>query len=167
VAVRDITDVSSDALNLKNMMDGVLERIESVYASYNVPLPTRRYWTMGQPVIDCEQLVIGFIQMYLGTPGDQASTPQRCDMPKTAVVTVSVSREIPIVGQNGRPPSAEKIEEGSYFSAIDAWILMESMKVLDPWDETSLGMGVIATIDSPNTEGGFSVVNMQISMVVP
>ncbi len=167
MAVRDITDVSSDALNLKNMMDGVLERVESVYASYNVPLPDRRYWTMGQPTIDCEQLVVGFIQMYLGTPGDQASTPQRCDMPKTAVVTVSVSREIPVVGQNGRPPTAEKIEEGSYLSAIDAWILMEAMKVLDPWDETSLGMGVIATIDSPNTEGGFSVVNMQISMVVP
>jgi len=149
------------------MMDGVLEKVEAVYGSYNVPLPSRRYWTMGQPAIDCEQLVVSFIQMYVGTPGDQASTPQRCDMPRTAVLVVSVARQIPVVGQNGRPPSADKIEEGSYLSSIDAWVLMESIKVLDPWDDTSLGMGVIATVDSPSNEGGFSVTNMQISMVIP
>lgn len=148
-------------------MDEVLERIEGVYASYNVPIPGRRYWTMGQPTIDCEQLAVSFIQMYVGTPGDQASTPQRCHMPKTAVVVVSVAREVPVVGVNGRPPTADKIEQGSYLSAIDAWILMESIKAFDPWDEASIGMGVIATVDSPSIEGGFSVINMQLSMVVP
>lgn len=162
-----IAGVQEEALNLKNMLDTVLERVEGVFTSYNVPLPSRRYWTMGQPVIDCEQLVISFIQMYLGTPGDQASTPQKCEMPRTAVFVVSIARPIPVVGQNGRAPSAEKIEEGSAISAVDAWVLMESMKALEPWDETSLGMGVIATVDSPQTDGGFSVVNMQISMVVP
>lgn len=163
----NITNVDSEALNLKTMMDNVLERVESVFTSYNVPLPTRSYWTMGQPVIDCEQLVVSFIQMYLGTPGDQAATPQRCEVPRTAVLTISVARPIPVVGQNGRAPSAEKIEEGSAISAIDAWVLMESMKALEPWDETSLGMGVIATVDAPQQDGGFSVVNMQISLVVP
>jgi len=167
MSVRDITDVSSEALSLKNMLDEVLQRVESVYTSYNVPIPSRRYWTMGQPTIDCEQLAISFIQMYLGTPGDQASTPQKCHMPKTAVVVISVAREVPVVGVNGRPPTAEKIEEGSYLSAIDAWILMEAMKVLDPWDDFSVGMGVIATVEAPTIEGGFSVVNMQLSLVVP
>lgn len=167
MATISVVDVQSEALNLKNMMDNVLERVEAVFLSYNVPLPSRRYWTMGQPTIDCEQLVVSFIQMYLGAPGDQASTPQRCEMPRTAVLVVSVARPIPTVGQNGRAPSDDKIQEGSYISAVDAWVLMESMKSLDPWDETSLGMGVIATVDSPQTDGGFSVVNMQISMVVP
>jgi hypothetical protein len=41
------------------------------------------------------------------------------------------------------------------------------MKTLDVWDETSLGMGVIATIDAPTAEGGFQVINMNITMVVP
>ncbi len=165
--VVSITNVDSEALNLKNMMDAVLERVENVLTSYDVPLPSRRYWTMGQPTIDCEQLVVSFIQMYLGAPGDQASTPQRCEMPRTAVLVVSIARPIPTSGQNGRPPTDDKIQEGSYISAVDAWVLMEAMKSLDPWDETSLGMGVIATVDSPQTDGGFSVVNMQISMVVP
>ena len=65
-----IADVSSDALSLKNMMDGILLRIETVFQSYNVPLPSRRYWTMGEVAVDCEQVVVNFLQMYLGTPGD-------------------------------------------------------------------------------------------------
>jgi hypothetical protein len=167
VPITSIDNVTSDALNLKDMMDGVLERVVSVFTSYSVPLPSRQYWTMGNPVVDCEQLVVSFIQMYLGTPGDQASQPQRCNMPKSAVLQISLARPIPTVGQNGRPPADEKIQEGSYISAVDAWVLMDAMKTLDVWDETSLGMGVIATIDAPTAEGGFQVINMNITMVVP
>ena len=166
-AVYDVSNVDPDALSLKNMMDQVLEQVTSVLTSYGVPLPARCYWTMGNPAIDCEQLVVSFIQMYLGTPGDQASTPQRCHMPRTAVLAISIAREVPVVGVNGRPPSAEKIEAGSALSAVDAWVLMESMKSFDPWDETGLGLGVIATVDAPTVEGGFQLVNMQLSVVVP
>jgi len=166
-AVYDVSSVDPDALSLKNMMDQVLEKVTSVLTSYGVPLPARCYWTMGNPAIDCEQLVVSFIQMYLGTPGDQASTPQRCHMPRTAVLAISIAREVPVVGVNGRPPSAEKIEAGSALSAVDAWVLMESMKSFDPWDEGIPGMGVIATVDASTAEGGFQVVNMQLSVVVP
>jgi hypothetical protein len=166
-AIYDVSNVDPDALSLKTMMDSVLEKVTAVFTSYSVPLPSRCYWTMGAPAIDCEQLVVSFVQMYLGTPGDQAATPQRCHMPRTAVLTISIAREIPAVGLNGRPPTAEKIEAGSALSAVDAWILMDSMKQFDPWDDTSLGIGVIATVDAATAEGGFQVVNMQISMVVP
>ena len=88
-------------------------------------------------------------------------------MPKSAVLQISLARPIPTVGQNGRPPADEKIMEGSYISAVDAWVLMDAMKTLDVWDETSLGMGVIATVDAPTAEGGFQVINMNITMVVP
>jgi hypothetical protein len=101
----NIGDFSEDALNLKYMMDGILERVETVFQSYNVPLPQRRYWTMGNPAIDCDQVVVSFSQMYLGSPGDQVSTPQRCNVPRTAIVNISIALEIPTVGMNGRPPS--------------------------------------------------------------
>jgi len=166
-AIYDVSSVDPDALSLKNMMDQVLEKVTSVFTSYGVPLPVRCYWTMGDPAIDCEQLVVSFVQVYLGMPGDQAATPQRCHMPRTAVLTISIAREVPVVGLNGRPPSAEKIEAGSALSAVDAWVLMESMKSFDPWDEGIPGMGVIATVDASTAEGGFQVVNMQLSVVVP
>ena len=162
-----IADVSADALHLKNMMDGILSRIETVFQTYNVPLPSRRYWTMGEVAVDCEQVVVNFLQMYLGTPGDEQSAPQRCHVPRTATVVISISRPVATVGQNGRPPSGDKITESSYTSAIDAWVLMECIREFDMWDDSGYGLGVIATLDSSGPEGGFQTVNMQLTLAVP
>ena len=51
-AVYDVSNVDPDALNLKNMMDQVLEKVTSVLTSYGVPLPALCYWTMGNPAIN-------------------------------------------------------------------------------------------------------------------
>jgi hypothetical protein len=163
----DITNVDDEALNIVALMNGVLQRVVSTFNSYNVPLPTRQYWTVGQQAVDCEQLTVTLVQIYLGAPGDQASSPQRCTQPRTAVMTVSVSRAIPVVGQNGRPPSADKLEEAAAVSAIDAYILMLSLNTLDMWEEGGFGVGVIATADIPPPEGGFQTVNMQLTMAIP
>jgi len=163
----DLSGVSEDATNLRDMMEGILERVSSVFQSYNVELPARKYWAMGQPAIDCEQLVVYFEQMYLGAPGSQIGEPQRCNVPRSATVTVQISRETPIVGQNGRPPTPEKIQSASEMMAIDSWVLMESINQLDQWDETGYGVGVIATLESASPEGGFQTTNLTITMAVP
>jgi len=163
----DINDVSSDALHLKNMMDGILERVCTVFQSYNVQLPARRYWTLGAPAIDCDQVVVSFNGMYLGAPCSQVGEPQRCHMPRTATVTITIARGVPVVGQNGRPPAAEKIEMASSVSAVDAWVLMESLNLFDQWDDGSYGLGVIATVDVAEPEGGFQIVNMDLTLAVP
>lgn len=163
----DGTGVLEDATNLRDMLDGIVERVEAVFQSYNVNLPSRRYWTIGQPAIDCEQVVVSFIQMYLGAPGDEASSPQRCNVPKSAVVTISIARAVPIVGTNGRPPSPEKIQEAAAVSAIDAWVLMDAVRLFDMWDGSGYGVGVIATVDITPPEGGFQTVNMNLTLAVP
>jgi hypothetical protein len=163
----DGTGVLEDATNLRDMMDGVLERVETVFQSYNVELPQRRYWSIGQPAIDCEQVVVSFMQMYLGAPGDEATTPQRCHVPRSAVITISIARAVPIVGQNGRPPSEEKIRQSSAVSTIDAWVLMDAVKLFDMWDNSGYGLGVIATVEITPPEGGFQSVIMNLTMAVP
>lgn len=163
----DLTGVSEDAVNLRDMMQGVLERVQSVFQSYNVELPARKYWMMGQPAIDCEQLVIFFQQLYLGPPGAQVGEPQRCHVPRSATVTIALSRATPITQQNGRPPAPERIEAASEVLAIDAWVLMESVNQLDQWDETGYGVGVIATLDVSPPEGGFQTTSMTITLAVP
>lgn len=163
----DISGVAEDATHLRDMMQGVLERIQTVFQSYNVELPNRCYWTMGQPAIDCEQLVVSFAQMYLGTPGAQISEPQRCHVPRSATINIMLSRATPIVGQNGRPPSAEKIQQASDVVAIDAWVLMESINLIDQWDETGYGIGVIATLETLGPEGGFQTTSMNLTLAVP
>jgi hypothetical protein len=163
----DGTGVLEDATNLRDMMDGVLERVETIFQSYNVELPQRRYWSIGQPAIDCEQVVVSFMQMYLGAPGDEATAPQRCHVPRSAVLTISIARAVPIVGQNGRPPSQEKIQQSSAVSTIDAWVLMDAVKLFDMWDNSGYGLGVIATVEITPPEGGFQSVIMNLTMAVP
>jgi hypothetical protein len=163
----DLSGVAEEATNLRDMMQGVLERVESVFQSYNVELPQRKYWTMGQPAIDCEQLVVFFQQLYLGPPGAQVGEPQRCHVPRSATVTISIARATPIVSQNGRPPAPEKIQSASEILAYDAWVLMQSINQLDQWDETGYGVGVIATLEVSPPEGGFQTTNMVITMAVP
>jgi hypothetical protein len=167
VGIVDISEIDEDAINVVSFLDGVLQRIVSTFQSYNVPVPARRYWTVGQQAIDCEQLTVTLLQIYLGPPGDQASQPQRCNRPRTAVMTVSISREIPVVGQNGRPPTADKLQSAAEISAIDGYILMLSLNLLDQWEEGGFGVGVIATVDYPPPEGGFQTVNMQLTMAIP
>lgn len=163
----DFSGVSEEATNLRDMMEGILDRVSSVFQTYNVELPNRKYWTMGQPAVDSEQLVVFFEQMYLGPPGAQIGEPQRSNVPRSATVTVQISRETPIVGQNGRPPSPEKIKAASETMAVDSWVLMESINKLDQWDETGYGVGVIATLESTSPEGGFQNTNLTITMAVP
>lgn len=164
----DQSGVSEDALNLKNMMDGIVGRVEKAFAAHNVELPNRRYWTMGQPAIDCDQLVVYFVEAFLGTPGDELGQPQRYNAPRSATVGISIAREVPTVGVNGRAPSAEKIQQYSARSAIDAWVLLESARSLDMWDETGgYGPGVVINLDVSPPEGGFQLVNMSLTMTIP
>jgi hypothetical protein len=166
MGITNISEVDEEATRVVDFLDEVLSRIEATFQSYNIPLPSRRYWTVGQPALDCEQLVLTLIQIYLGPPGDQASQPYRCNQPRTAVMSVMVSREIPVVGQNGRPPTAEKIKEASQISAIDAYALMSSINSLDTWEPGGYGLGVIATADISPPEGGFQTVSMQLTMAI-
>lgn len=163
----DPTTVSSEAKNLANLMQNVLNSVISTYSSYNMPLPGRRYWTLGTPAVDCEQLVVTMLQMYIGTPGDEATTPRRCNDPRSATLLVQVSREVPTVGVNGRAPSADAIQDGSEISAYDAWILLDSARLLDQWDPANFGLGVIATVETNSPEGGFQTVTMTITVAVP
>lgn len=163
----DNAGVLEGATNLRDMMSGVLERVEAVFQSYNVELPKRRYWSMATPAVDCEQLVVYFQQMYLGAPGSEVGEPQRCHVPRSATVAVSISRATPIVSQNGRPPAPQAIENASSIMAIDSWVLMESINQLDQWDETGYGVGVIATLEVSPPEGGFQTTTLTITMAVP
>ena len=67
---------------------------------------------------------------------------------------------------NGRPPTGDKIQQSAAMSAVDAWVMMSSMQSFDMWDG-SFGMGVMATIEAADMEGGFQVVSMELTLAVP
>jgi hypothetical protein len=160
--------VDDAAKNLAALMQGVLDSVINTYQSYNMPIPGRRYWTLGNPSVDCEQVVVSMLQMYIGSPGDEATDPRRCNDPRSATLLVSVSREVPTVSINGKAPAADDIQAFSEISAYDAWILLDSSRALDQWSTGgSFGMGVIATVETGAPEGGFQTVTMTITVAVP
>ena len=165
--INDYSQISPDAKALAFFMQEILDRVENVYESYSMPLPERRYWSMSDPVVDCEQLVVAFTQLYLGSPGDEAMEPKRCRDPRSATVRISVSRKVPVVGQSGKAPSAEAIQNYAELCAYDAWVLMESAAALDPWDEGAPGLGVISTIETGDPEGGFQTTVMTLTAAIP
>jgi hypothetical protein len=160
--------VSDSAKNLASLMQSVLDQVINVYGSYSMPLPSRRYWTLGNPAIDCEQVTVSMLQMYLGSPGDEATLPRRCNDPRSVTLLVQVAREVPTVGVNGRAPASDDIQNAAVISAYDAWILLDSAAELDRWETSGgYGLGVIATVETSAPEGGFQVVTMTLTLAVP
>lgn len=166
-SIANISDypISEDALTLRNMLQRVLSTVVGAFEAHGVPLPSRQYWTFGRPAEDCDQVVVSFIQSYLGIPGDQASTPQRCSGPRSAVLNVSISRKFPI-GQNGKPVNPERIEEANEWNAVDTQVLLNTLNDFDTWNDYGPGLGVIATINSADAGGGIITINMNLTMAI-
>lgn len=163
----DLSAVSADAKNLALMLDEMLQRVENIYNSYSMPLPDRRYWTLATPAVDCEQLVVSFLQMYIGAPGDEATEPRKCRDPRSATLQIQVTREVPTVGAHGKAPSASDINDFSILQAYDAWVLLDAAADLDAWDQAGFGLGIIATVDVSEPQGGFQTTSMTITSAVP
>lgn len=160
-------DLADEARSLVRLLDGALARVQGIYEQAGVSLPGRQYWTLGTPVWDCEQLVVSFVQAYFGPPGDEATRPQPCDGVRSAALKVEVVRCIPTVGKRGFAPSAEAIQEMSEQLAIDAYLLLDLAPLLDMWDPGYPGMGVIATVDSTDGEGGYQGVTLSVTTAIP
>lgn len=168
MTIQDISAVDDSARNLAVFLQDVLNRVVEAYGTYNMPIPGRRYYTLAAPVIDCEQLSVSFIQMYLGAPGDEATEPRRGQDPRSASLSIQIARAVPTAQANGQPPSTDSIQAAAEVSALDAWILIESINKFDSWAQDGpYGLGVIATVDSDPPEGGFQVTRMTITMAVP
>ena len=163
-----VDTVSTNAKSLKVLMDEALDRIIGRFDYHNVPLPTKRYWMVGQPVIDCEQLVLSVGQLYIGSPGDEARDPMRSNSPRSVVFRVTLARSVPTVDNRGASPTTEKIQAGSEISAVDAWTLLDAVAFLDQWDAYGgFGLGVIATVDVDDPSGGIQSITSTFTMAIP
>jgi hypothetical protein len=153
---------ADDKDRLACFLESTLERVVNIFKSFGVDVPDRQLVTVGQPVYDCEQVAVSLIQLYFGMPGQQEPSPQRCDGPVTAVITVQVLRKVPVGGSSGQPPSADALTKSAAELVTDAWILTRTMKELDEF-----GLGVIADVTAAEPQGGFGGPVLTFTMAVP
>lgn len=158
---------AADVRSLNDLLDGIVERVVAGYEAAGVSLPERRYWTMQAAAWDCEQMVVSFVQSYIGPVGDEAAQPQRCDSPRTAVVDVQVVRCVPGLQARGRAPTPEQIEEAARALGIDAWLLLDISSDFDQWSLAGPGMGVIATVDVGEPQSNYQAVTLHCTLAIP
>lgn len=166
--VRSVSDlqVSDDAKSLLLLLDNILETTVDIFGSARMPIPAKQFWTVGEAVYDCEQVSVTLGQVYLGRPGDEATEPRQCTDPRSAVVDIAIVRCVP-VGVNGKPPTAQKIQQGAEMSAVDAYLLLDSLSQYDNWADQHRGLGVIATVSVPPPSGGMQAVVMTLTVAIP
>jgi len=134
---------------LPPFVDNALAAIQNYYDNVvHVPLPSRRYWTIGQTAHDCEQCVLAVQQMFLGTAEVPLETTQ-CNGPRGVTFTVEVVRCVPTLDNRGKPPEAESIEVASVNPIIDMEIMLDMAKLFDPFMT-----GVIVNVDPIPASGG-------------
>lgn len=153
---------SAEDLSLVTLGRTILAGVVDGFGARGIDLPERRYLTLGTPANDCEQLVVSWMQSYLGTPGDEASVPQRCDAVKSAVFTVQLSRKMPVVSDSGASPSAANIQASSETLLLNAYVLLDVVAHIDPFD-----LGVIVTSDVIEVSGGLGCVQVQTVLALP
>lgn len=162
--------VNEGAYAIAELLDQVLRAVVQGFTNAGVPLPTRRYWTTGTPTSDCEQVVVAFRQAYYGPPGDEASEPQRCDGPRSANIEVHVTRCVPTPkGSRGTPPSPQEIQESATIRLVDSWLLLDFAPILDQWNGFGMpgGLGVIGTVETGESKGGFQSTILTLTMATP
>lgn len=133
---------------LPQKCDEWLQAVADHYADEGVPLPDRRYWTIGSTAHDCEQVVLCMQQMALGTTEQPLETVQ-CNGPRFVTFTIEVIRCVPAGDQRGRPPKPSAIEVASVNPVIDMEILTDCAKHFDEFMQ-----GVVVTVDVIPSNGG-------------
>lgn len=145
--------------------DALMERIIAVFGSAGVELPARRLLTVGQPVYDCEELVITFQGVDKGYPGT-GGEPQNCDAPSTATFSVHLVRCFPVSQNAPAPPSAEALTVNADGLMVDAWLLLAAADELNRDPLTSLG-GMIYSVSVGEPSGGLVGVVLEVQAGVP
>ncbi|MDD2326387.1 MAG: hypothetical protein PHW63_10415 [Alphaproteobacteria bacterium] len=139
----------------------VLSYIEEAGLEHLVDLPTSRYVTTGEPVYDCEQVVVTIVSLQTGLPeGGQSSTPQAisCQDPWSLVMDIGIVRCGPRLEKNGTI-SHQALSGAAYSESIDSDVLMTA---LDSIAQDSIS-SVRAAITYGAYEGGFIATTMRLT----
>lgn len=144
------------------VMEHIRLKINAVFEQADVSLPDRQYLTVGAEAHDCEQLTVSFRQMYLGGPGDQAETPQKCNSPRSIVLTIQLVRKVAMPpSARNTTPAASAINDVTLGRVTDAWLLMDAAQTAP---DDYLGMLADVAITDPSGEYQAIVLNMTVGV---
>ena len=145
--------------------DSLMDKVIAVFDSAGVPLPDRRFITVGSPVYDCEELVVVFQSLEKGLPGG-GGEPANCDMPSTASFEVHLVRCFPVPMSSPVPPSPISLTSNADGLMIDSWLMLGAIDELNRDPFTGLG-GMVYSVSVGEPSGGLVGVVASVQAMVP
>jgi len=151
---------------LAKFADYILDTVVTVFNSAGVELPPRRFLAVGEPVHDCEELVLVFVGLENGAPGDTGN-PATCNAPITSSFQVHLVRCFPTpTGRGNTPPAAETLTISGLDLLNDSWLLMQAANAMN--DDPLYGaFGFIASVTTGEPSGGFVGIILTVDAAVP
>lgn len=173
---------TDDKLDIFETAQFIKYKINEVFAEHGEDVPERQYIYAGQePVHDCEQLTIGFIQHYPGRPGDQGQLEYNChNKERTAVFTIELVRECAPTFTNTKmdgttsnryssmqkPPSVEDFEKDAQRKLIDSRLLLEAGLRAIEGRYDGLGLTGLADVSAGELSGQYQAMILNLVLVV-
>lgn len=144
------------------LMEQVLEHIVQYFEAAGLEVPGRRYLNVGQTAHDCEQLTVSFQQIYAGAPGDRAETPQKCNSPRSVVLTIQTVRRVALPAGRTTPPEPQEITDRTKQKTTDAWVMLDAaLSLVDDY------IGAIADVTVTNPSGEYQATVLNLTVGVP
>lgn len=151
---------------LANFADYVLDTVVSVFVSAGVDLPDRRFATVGEPVHDCEELVLRFMGLENGAPGNTGEAAS-CNAPITSTFEVHLVRCFPTpTGRGMTPPTADALTINALGLMNDSWLLMQAANAMNS-DTLYSTFGFVSSVIVGEPQGGFVGVVLTVEAAVP
>lgn len=151
---------------LERFADYILDTVVLTFQTAGIDLPTRRLMTVGEPVHDCEELVLTFSGLENGAPG-ATEEPSNCHAPITATFAVHLVRCFPTPNGRGmKPPEAEVLTKSGIELMRDSWLLMQAANAMDD-DPLGPNYGIITSVAVGEPSGGFVGVVLTVQAAVP
>ena len=174
MAAYPCSDVNVDPRSLVRIGEALLQRVQQVYHDAGIELPPRREWIMGDGVYDCEKLMVAFTGLREGMLNTESGPQSPCDVPVNATFQVTVVRCAAMPDDRGNPPDLAELTARTNASVIDAYLLMKASCKLDMYGADVIGlhpgalggMGVEATVDVAEPQGGFQAVTLNLTTVI-
>lgn len=147
-----------------DLMTAVMAELVGAYAELDaagdeeIKPPDRQYVWIGNPAVDCEQLVISYNRIYTGVPAQEEAGPLYVPVVQRVLeMKIEVHRCVPVIDEGGDPPDPAAMQAAAQTIVQDAWIVRRALE-LYPSGDLLKTVGQEEQIEAQGGFAGFSII---------
>lgn len=129
----------------------LLQELTGSYSADGVGLPERQFVVMGEPVVDCDLVLVAVSS--ISAPGE---FPQNCGVPQSGSFVIVIARDCANIYDSNGETIVDEAEDVARQQAEDAEFLWQFASDYQSYTEKSWDVGFAIT-------GGLSIVSLTLT----